>query len=76
MTINATRTLRMYGKIENASHVAVTLTITVTGASPEPLVTRSTEEVLESALQALADADGRTTWDENDICTALDCVRG
>ncbi len=74
--VTYTKTLRLFAKSETSLQVCCQVEIVSTGAVMGTITQVRDEYVDDDALTAIAEADNRTTWDENDICTALGAVRG
>lgn len=75
MSITVKRTLFLFAKSDQAINVCVNIKTTISGAAQSDIVNNADEFLTDAELQAHAEADGRTTWDEDDICALLNCER-
>ena len=65
-----TRTLNWFQKQTDSDTVLINVTKTYDDGDTKGV----DEQLSDAALTAHAVADGRTTWDETDICDLADCT--
>lgn len=75
-TVPATRRLRLYAQHEQSTQVCVSIELVVRVGGRELVTLLPDEYPEEAALQAHAEARGRSTWDQDDLCAVCDCERG
>lgn len=74
-SVTYTRTLALFAKHERSTRVCCSIETVVKGLPQGRQVSTADEYADDAALLAAAQAAGRATWDEDDICTVLDCAR-